>query len=436
MIVQISRARLILYIALFISIISLWLIIGHVVEEQLQPSAEGQVSIRFKFLAPMRPSAVNDLVIERIRDGQKVPFKYTWLTASTLQIHIFEKDYPRGLKYRYKFTGAPAMIWPFYVWARGEFQSKVKLRFIGIERNKATPSRGPVVLQFNTAVKPESISQHILLPEPGRLEPLKTLVRGKQWVVDYSRWQYWPSKKLQNQHEYTIEIKKELTGDNGSKLGQTVQAKFTTTPEFLIEQIYPLPGSDSVWLTRSISLTTNQPLQSVHIEIKGLPGQYQIENNQVKFRPDHVMLPDTTYHVKTQLTSTSNEVINYQFSFHTTNLGQNKWLQLRLAPSATLLVLEGNKVLRQINVSLKPNRNIPQGTLYEDKRETLPTKGNALARWIKLNADILLHTLPEGVKDDHHTLGLPQSYSCIYVSQRNMEWLYHNLPSNFMLIAH
>lgn len=436
MIVQISRVRLILYITLIITILSLWLIIGHVVREQQMSSSEGVMCIRLKFLAPMRPSTVNNLVIERIPDGQRIPFKHSWLTASTLQIQILEKDYPRGLRYRYKIIGAPSMIWPFYVWAKGEFQNNIKLKFMGIQNNEATPSRGPVVLQFNTGVDPKSIGEHILLPKPGRLVPIKKAQPGKMYLVDYSRWQYYPTQKLKNQHEYTIAINKGLTSQNGSQLEQEIKANFTTSPEFLIEQVYPMPGSASVWLTRSISLTVNQPLKSANIEVKGLTGQCQTVNNQVKFNPEQIMLPDTNYQVKAQLTSTSNEVIHYNFSFRTTNLGQNKWLQLKLTSPGLLVVMQGKKVLRSVNISLKPNRTIPLGTLYEDKRETTSGKGTLNSSWIKLNADILFHSLPEGIKDDHQVLGLPPSYTCIYLSKSDLTWLYHNLPPNFMLIAH
>ena len=132
LIIHISRARIIKYTTICIITMTLWLIIAFFVTHHVEDSTEGQVITTFKFLAPMKPSAANNLVIKRADTGKQVSYEYQWITANTLKVLIYEKSYPRGHQYTYKFKAAPVMIWPFHVWASGDFFSRVKLRFLGI----------------------------------------------------------------------------------------------------------------------------------------------------------------------------------------------------------------------------------------------------------------------------------------------------------------
>lgn len=432
MIVQISRTRIIQYAIIFFVTLALWIAIGFFVTQQVEDSAEGEVIVTFKFLAPMKPSATRDLVIEQAESRRQVPFTYHWITASTLQVKIPEKDYPRGQQYRYHFKSAPAMIWPFYVWDSGEFQSQVKLRFVGIEASETVPSRGPVILQFNTNVNPGKIHNYVKGPVPGKLEPAK-LTTGKNFSYDYSRWLYWPAKKLHNLDRYAMEITKGLPAENGTALDKSVQAEFVTTPEFLIQKVFPRPGSDSVWLTRDILIETNQRLKSGVISVNGLPGQGKITGNQIKFTSQRVLMPGRIYQVKAHLTSTSNETLDYEYSFTTTNLGNSKWLELKLDPSPTLWLVEGNKTVKRMEVALKSD-HLPTGTLYEQSRQTM--NGDAALGWLRLNADILLHSLSPNMTDQHQALGLPKTYSCIYLKKEDLTLLLNTLPQGFMLICH
>lgn len=433
MILHISRLRLIQFITIILLTIFLWLGIGHIVRQEVKGCPEGEVVLYFKFLAPMKPSSVNNLIIERLPDHRRVSFQHQWITASTLQITFPERDYPRGVQYKYYFKTAPTMIWPFYVWASGEFRSRVKVRFIGIENGSQVPSRGPVVLQFNTFIEPKEIHKYIITPEPGKLEPV---IEDQSGQKDYSRWRYHPNKKLKNQHEYSLEIKRGLFSLSGQTLEQSYRIQFKTSPEFLIEQVTPRPDSTGVWLTRPISFSTNQPLKSASIAIAGLPGRCRVNGNQVYFTPDRVMLPGTTYNVKAALTSVSSEVITYQGRFHTTNLGKGRWLELKLGPSPRLWVMEGNQTKRTLEITVNSRHPIPAGTLYEESRGISPVKETQSKQWLRLNADILLHSLGGGLGDNHSLLGLPTSYSCVYLQKDDLDWLADYLPQGFMLISH
>ncbi|AQS59345.1 L,D-transpeptidase [Desulforamulus ferrireducens] len=422
MILQISRARLLLYGVILATLLILWLTIACLVMERVENSPEGLVVVTLKFLAPMKPTAIEDLVITRNGHPGKVPFTYTWQTANTLQIKISEQDYPRGHRYHYKFKGAPSMFWPFFVWAGGDFQAKVPVRFLGIEASDTVPSRGPAVLKFNTNLKADEIKNYIKLPVPGRLEPANVTAQP-----DYSRWLYWPSTKLQNLSTYEIEILKGLPNQQGEKLTKSIIARFKTTPEFLIEAAYPRPGSGSIWLSREIAIEANQPLKEGSLIIEGLPGRSVIKDNRIYYLPERILLPSKTYRVKAHLVSVSNETLDYEYSFSTTNLGQHRWLEFKHAPSPTLWLMQGNKTLREMPVAVKPGRPLPVGTLYEQNRTD---------HWFRLNADILLHVLPKGRTDRHENLGLPTTYSCIYLEEKDLKELLQALPPNFMFISH
>lgn len=417
MILQISRARLILCGVIITCLLSLWIIIGCLVIERVENNQEGIVVVTFTFLAPMKPSAIQDLEIHQINQEKKVPFTYTWQTANTLQIRIAEKNYPRGNLYQYRFKCAPSMFWPFFVWAGGNFQAKVPIRFIGIEAGNTVPSKGPVILQFNTHVKANELNKYLKVPVPGRLEPINK---------DLSRWRYWPTEKLKNLSTYEIELLKGLPGQYGGKLTKSVKIQFKTTPEFLLENVYPRPGSTGVWLSRDIVLETNQPLKNGSLISNDLPGKSVIKGNKIQYLPQRMLLPGKTYRLKAHLVSISNETLDYEYSFSTTNLGHNRWLEFQLAPSPTLWLMEGNKTLKEMKVTVKSGRKIPSGTLYEQNRNT---------GWIRLNADILLHALPEGKVDNHKSLGLPTTYSCIYLKEQDLTDLLQALPAGFMFTS-
>ncbi|ABO50482.1 hypothetical protein Dred_1964 [Desulforamulus reducens MI-1] len=429
MIIQISKKRIVQVALAIILTLSLWITIGFWVSHRVHDSPEGRVVVTFNFLAPMKPSATEDLIITEADNGRKVPFTHQWLTASKLQVTISETRYPLGRKYFYHFKLSPAMIWPFYVWAAGEFQGKVKLRFVGIDSKGTVPSRGPITLQFNTNVQPQKISNFVFGPVPGKIIPSKTNLTEKKQILDYSRWEYWPNKKLNNLCRYSMDIKAGLPSQTGGKLTHSIKAEFVTTPEFLIEKALPQPGSDSVWLTREILLQTNQQLKSGHVYIKDLSGQCQIKGNTIRFITDRVMMPGKKYTVKANLTSTSNESLDFTYSFSTTNLGHNRWLELKLDQTPVLWLMEGNRTLHKMNVRVKPDRTIPRGTLYELRR-------HSESPWMHLNADILLHPLSENVADNHDQLNLPKSYSCIYLQEKDAKKLFHALPPGFMLICH
>lgn len=399
----------------------------------VENSTEGQVVTTFKFLAPMRPSAAKNLIIRRKDTNKEVPFEYEWITSNTLRVFILEKEYPRGLNYSYSFRAAPVMIWPLHVWASGNFSSNVQLRFLGVKNKDAVPSRGPIILQFNTFVDPMGIRKHIHFPFPGKFEPLKINIEGNIFYTDYSQWQFTPSKKLKNQNKYSINIDKDLLSIHGNPLKKSIEADFNTTAEFLITQVSPRPGSQSVWLTRDIILETNQKLKGCQINIEGLQGEPKIYDQKVHFITYRVMMPSKTYKIKAHLISISNEKLDYEYSFSTTNLGNNKWLELKLGKNPSLWVVEGNKTINKINIAVKNKPEIPKGTLYEQNRSD-GTKNSPY--WIRLNADILLHANPKNTTDNHRMLGLPKTYSCIYLDPKDLTALYKTLPKGFMLICH
>ncbi|RYD06560.1 hypothetical protein N752_02520 [Desulforamulus aquiferis] len=327
------------------------------------------------------------------------------------------------------------MIWPLWVWASGEFQAKVPLRFVGIDNRDSVPSKGPVIIQFNTEVNPGELMAHFKGPKPGRLEPVKYF-SPEGYLEDYSRWQYWPESKLNNTQDYTIHIAEGLPSRNGGKLTSNIEAQFTTTPEFLILESNPRPGSSGIWLTRNIFITANQDLKTAEISINDLPGVCRIDGNRVDYLPNRVLSPNTHYKVTARLVSKSNEILNYSYDFITTNLGSSRWLEIKSGSSIKLWVMEGKKTIRTMTITQKSRPAAPTGTLYEQNRSTTSNKNSKQDQWIWLNADILLHSLPEGTADNHSQLGIPKTYSCYYLEQEDLDWLISYMPQGFMVINH
>lgn len=422
------QMRLCLYT--IISLLMIWLVMGHFILVKFNIVNNTQeIKIDCYFLAPMNTKrALENFNIQSEIPGQKVSYNYLWYNPFHLELTIKEKKHLQGIEYRYSFKKAKAMIPPFTVSKEGTVGTKVIPELLSISPAKNAPSTGPIALQFNTPILKESFQHKVYCEVGGKFSPVQN---------NYTRWLFTPNEQMKHQQSYRITIEPGLQGRHGLINNKKTVVEFTTAPSFKITETYPQNNADSVWLSRSIKITTNQPIKKYQLT-GNIAGQTVIEDNVLSIYPGRILRPNTPYQLTLDLTSIYGERVTADINFHTTNIGNKKWLEIKAGTPCQVWLLEGAQQLKSVQGWFtKELVNLPQVTMYEVARGS--SKGittKEMFPWVRLNTDILLHSTDYTGKDDHQTLGLPHTYSCILLPSNIMEELVNSYPAEFMIIVH
>lgn len=413
-----------------ISLIALWLIIGHFVWVKVSRTELHQVWVDYYFLAPMNTNrALDNFHIRSEVKGDRVNYQQVWHSPFHLTIKIDESDYPRGVEYTYSFNKSKALIPPFTVSKQGTILTKVTPELISVTPQKNAPTLGPITLRFNTPISPQSIGQHIQCDAQGEFKPLEG---------NLTTWQFIPHQPLKHQKTYHFTVKAGLKSLHGAVSKQEQQVAISTVPQFKFIQSYPKNGDNSVWLSRTIKFTVNQPVKEANIKAN-FKGKTEIKDNTVYYIPERVFLPASKYQVEADITSVYGEKLTAKISFATTYLGNEKWLEVKAGKPCSVWLMQGSKELSCAEGWFTRSLDkLPLVTMYEINRGTgsgAAETGEKLP-WIKLNSDILLHSTDYRGVDDHQQLGLPHSYSCLLLPAEVLEKLTKEFKKGFMVIVH
>lgn len=418
------QMRLCLYTVL--SLVTLWLLMGHIVLVKVS----GNVKVDYYFLAPMHTGrAMDSFHIHSEIPGDSVDYHYRWHNPFHLELRITEKEYARGVEYYYSFNKAKAMIPPFTVSKKGHIVTRVAPELLFISPTKNAPSKGPIVLQFNTPILKESIVQKVHCEVPGTFTPDKN---------NPTRWLFSPHQQLEHQKTYHITIEPGLKGRHGLVNNSKTKVAFTTAPPFKVTETYPQNHAASVWLSRTIKITANQPIKTYQIQ-GNIQGQAEVKDNVLFLYPKRILKPNSAYRLTLSLTSIYGEKITTDLSFHTTNIGNKKWLEIKAGTPCQVWLMEGAKEIKSTEGWFtKELANLPQVTMYEVARGigNISVTTKEKFPWIRLNTDILLHATDYTGKDNHSMLGLPHTYSCILLPINIVEQLTGDFPEGFMVIIH
>jgi len=425
-----------------VTLLATWLFMGHYARFKIvDASPEGKVAVNVSFLAPMNPEkAARSLTLTGEVPGKEVQYSTHWISRNTVQVIIDERDYPRGLEYTLDFKKAPARIPPFTVSAQKKIRMGLAPRIIALEPAENVSTRGPVTLVFNTPVDPESFSKFVSTSAPGQFAPRPVETAEAKTRYDYSRWVLRPLTRFNNSTRYIVSINKGLRSAGGGISSEGSEQLFTTAPALEIVEQYPAPDAPSIWLSRNITVKTNHTLKEATIKVAGLEGKTTVSGDTVTFDPEELLLPSKKYKVQLALVSVYGERIDKEFHFGVTNLGNQRWIAIKLGNPCTVKAYEGEKLLKTFPGWLSiPQDKIPRVTMYEQRRgstlEFNPLDTSPI-RYIKLNADIIVHHLRAGETDTHNQIGLPHSYGCILLNRPDLDWLFSNVPGKGMFLVH
>lgn len=442
MIFKITREQIRTFFVTAAVLLATWILLGHYARFQvLDDSPDGQVKVNVSFLAPMNhEKAVKRLTVTcGDLPGREVAYQSRWISRNTVQVIICEPGYPRGLEYHLSFKKAPALIPPFTVTANKKVRLQLVPRVIALEPPNNVPTSGPLTILFNTPVDPESFGKNVSTTAPGTFTP-QAVVSGKEGSrYDYSRWVL-TTQKLDNGARYKIFIAGGLRGLGGGTTPAGQELLFTTSPALIAMEIYPRPFDPSVWLNRHISIKANQKLRSAEIIVEGMDGETLVDGNTAVFKPEDLFLPARKYQVSINLISLYGEKLSKEFWFGTTNLGNQRWMEVKLDNPCTVRIYEGNRSLTTYQGWLTiPRDKVPRVTMYEQKRGSTSEfnpQDTSPVRYIKLNADIMIHHQRPGEAHNHGVTGLPPSYGCILLNKPDLDWIFGNVPGNCMVVVH
>lgn len=442
MIFKITYSQLRNFLIIFVAFLVTWITMGHYAKFNIvDSSSQGQVVVNISFLSPMNhEGTIKRLTITSEIPGKRVSYHSEWISSNTLQVTIDESEYPRGLKYTINFQKAPAMIPPFTVSAHKTINLTLAPQVIAMEPKDNIPTEGPLVLNFNTPIDPESFQNNVSTTAPGLFTPQMAATGRSDTMHDFSRWVLTPEKRLENNKSYRITIGEGLRGTGGGVVGEAVNITFTTAPSLEITEIYPQPYSPSIWLSRNINVKASHPLREAKVEVEGILGKVSIDGNNVLFKPEDIYLPSKKYTVNIHLTSVHGEQTVKNFWFGTTNIGSQRWIGIKLGNPSSIRIFEGNQLLQSFQgwISI-PQDKIPRVTMYEANRgstlENNPQEKSPI-RYIRLNADIMIHHLRPEQSDNHNLIGIPPSYGCIILNKPDFDWIYDHVPAKVMVIMH
>ncbi|WP_031515125.1 Ig-like domain-containing protein [Desulfofalx alkaliphila] len=427
MALHITFRQMKLYALAIVSMLTLWLIMGHLVWVKTERVSADQISLEYYFLSPMGSKAMEGFTITSEIPGKGVNYSYSWQSPFHLKVLINE-DYPRGIKYHYSFKKAKALIPPFTVTKKGTVLSEVIPELVSIYPEKNAPTKGPITLTFNTPIEQKSLNEMVTIDAEGKFYPLEN---------DSSRWQFIPDEQLQYQKIYKITVKPGIKSKYRLTSNKEYQASFTTAPQFKVTETYPRGGDNSLWLSRTIKITTNQPIKEAAVT-GNLDGEIQIDKYTLQYKPRRILSPNTQYQIKARITSIYQEKIDFHLSFKTTNIGNQRWLEIKAGNPCLVWLMEGKKELGQAEAWFTGELDkLPRVTMYEsgrgraiahDNKESLP--------WVKLNTDILLHATTHSQEDNHRRLSLPRAYSCILLPNDIMNRISKEFENGFMVIVH
>lgn len=409
-----------------------------------------EVAVKFYF-----PMCQEDLT-ERITVIPELPhtlvyYKAGWSNHTTAILNIRQTGYPQGQLLNIKITGAKTII-PFIKKnINAEIRPQLPLKLVSKTHLKNIPSRGPLPIDFNTPVNPARFKSSVVLPGPGRLEPVKLYINNK-FYTDFSRWRFYPDKPFIRGADYKVFLKREICSMGGIKLQKNETINFNTATPPRVVSTLPEKNASQVKLYRSIKISTDKPLNSASIEVTKsgtntiTPGQVEVNGNKVIFQPSECFLPNQSYKVRLTGKSDENEPMDeYIYYFTTVDMGDSYWVDVNLGKKHTMVVYRNNKVIRTMLASGgKSTTPSPLGYFYtQDRGHSFwsPRFGEGATYWVRLVGQVLVHSIPRDHRwqvkeEEHEKLGLPASHGCIRLSEQDAKWFFENIPSGTLVIIH
>ncbi|MBZ4688740.1 MAG: hypothetical protein JG764_2373 [Clostridiales bacterium] len=436
---------LILFVILYFSFTRLALV------TVVQDSNEPKLILKIDFLFPMRQIEMKkNIAVKTEIPDSPLEINATWRNRHILLLTIREKAYPVGQKICYSLK-VPTVIPIIAKNISGSLHYKIAPQVLSPKPGERVPTKGPVLLKFNTMVSSRSLTSSLKCEISGKIKPMELQKEGRKFY-NYSVWQFIPDQPLEPGASYNFIIAKGLKSASGKTTEKSQEITFTGAEAPNLIKTSPRNKEKNVKLYRTITAHFDHPLGKGTIKVTDpkdritIPGSVRVDKNKIVYRPIHAFLPDSIYKVHITGSSLVGEPSEaYSYLFRTMPMGENMWVDVKLGKIHTVTVYKGRMPIRHMLASGgRRNNETPLGTFYtKDKGSSFwsPRFGEGATYWVRLVDQYLVHSVPKNSKwqtksEEHRKLGLPASHGCIRLDEKDAKWFYENVPQGTMVIIH
>lgn len=297
------------------------------------------------------------------------------------------------------------------------------------------PTAGPLILFFNTALDPGSVTAAAQPSVPGRFLPAGPDIRS---------WAFYPNQPLQPGQSFSITLDTRLRAGDGRRLDQPLQIVRTAERPPTVTAVAPQELTDLLPFT-PIRLRTDIPLRSAALRLTGVPGRVQITGAAAVFLPD-VPYPPADLRLEAVLVSAGGEPAPaVHLNLRGSDMQDRTWVSVRLAVPQQVTIWQGYRPERRLPASGgRPGFATPRGAFYLQNRGRWffsERYQQGAYHWVRITGNYLFHSVPfdaEGrlIEAEAQKLGCPASHGCIRLGVADARWFYHHVPDGTLAVIH
>ncbi|MTI81954.1 MAG: hypothetical protein FH758_13975 [Firmicutes bacterium] len=405
----------------------------------------GQLDVTIKYFIPV--SLVKSSSSVSAQYLNHLPHWYiSQVNNNTFDLKI-QENIPYGQEYKLSAAYKPLNL-PITFHTKKIVRNNIVPKLIS-PSPRVIPTDQPVELQFNTFINPASFVKNANASLPGTFVPARW---DNTDINNYSKWLFKPDKPLLENQQVEFYFRENIKSINGNSLTKNITYKVTTAEKPKIVDCSITDGSTGVNLYPQLKISFSQKLINSKVVLKedetnhNILGKTKLANNEIIYKPEHALLPDTKYNLSIiVMAETREKSKEYNISFTTKKMNNKYWLDAKLGNIHTLTVYKGRYPISVMIASGgRSGHETPLGTYYTSDRGRsfwAPRFGEGATYWIRIVGSILIHSVPKNAhwitkKEEHLKLGLPASHGCIRLAEPDAKWLYENIPAQTMVIIH
>lgn len=390
----------------------------------------------YGLLLPTAAEAERNLTILPEMPGMVVHTAVTRPAPWRLEIWLKEQGDVTGRQLRVVLQN-PAAPTPWFR-ARWEWQVRKPVIPRLLSLPGVMPSRGPLLLAFNTPVDPESVAREVRFSAEGEFRPWRPAGGSSPLseTVDYSRWFFYPRQPLENGGTYRLEIGSGLKALSGRTLRRTYRLPVRIPPA--LHLLAGPPGGEAEPYIE-MSFTFDQPLAAFHLQLEpNVAGRVSLQGAGARWFPDEELLPGRRYEVRGLATSAAGETLEIKFNLQVIDIPSDRfWIAVDLVGPNEARVYQGRKLIRSMTASGgSPEEPTPRGRfrVHGRGRYFFSWKYQQGAYyWVRFLGNYLFHSIPFDrqwrlIPEEAEQLGCPVSHGCVRLTLEDARWIYENIP--------
>jgi lipoprotein-anchoring transpeptidase ErfK/SrfK len=437
--------RLILALILLCTLWHIFAITNSVVVQQLDYT--GMMRICVNFFIPVKCDDIEGKIHFTSENPNLTIIKSVkWVEDDLLEILAFEQGLAKGYKLKMYIEPLKTGIPGLYKRVRHEFRPDIFPFLTGV--SDIVPRKGPIVLNFSTPVKMESITKRLDCGFDFELKQAISILQDDSYFKDFSKFFIIPIQPLLPGKKYEITCKGAIENYAGQRNTGGFYSSFSVADVPNVVSTDPASDQKDVNLYTPIHVNFDQEMKDVKIQVSGMKGDVELSGSRAVFKPYTVYMAHKTYEVEVEATSIFDERIKpHKFKFTTVDMTGKTWVEINLRPIQKVVVYQGGRVVRSMVASAglpEPENRTPRGYFnLKDRGEYFWTEKiqEGGFYWVRITGNFLIHSLPRDkdnkiIEEELKRLGIPASHGCVRLRDEEAKWFYDTIPSGTLVIIH